>query len=633
MKEYSLADLFAYRSNDVTSYENQVVVILYQTGKYQKSGNRPVLDPYLLHGITAIQRNPSGQIYLVHDLQSSLHFAVPKQVAEEIAFRIKYFFGKDDNGDDIFPDMEDLTNGDNFTSSDKRMMVINKEVNSISDPIQKCSKLLETACEEGLLDHIQFSEKSRGGEASSPVMQFGWTQTDCNQYSENRINSVGSIGPFVCSSDCNNLSVECKSALIECIDTALRSCPKAHETFCTGNDETRGAYRERFNVSLDLKYRRQRVKNNKNPKKKRNRTYEKSPSEIRITCEAFTIIIPLVLSPHRDVMNDGDTRMNSVVQVNARIPLNEKTVKSQSLRNYISANSTDPKFFPCSIILYSRDVCQKTAEKIRKMDDFSAIKSISRSNPKRKKDVIVTDVGPLRMCIGKAVMDTSSFRNPLTIWERDHHLGRKAQAAMVQDYERTVNKLIAHEKSLPENIPMSMDKKFHARISSYELTVLELLTVEERSAYLDNIAEAVKIYDRLQLEYPTEEDKDKLTLEPDVKKLKDIYRENTGIEMSHKKLVETVGGALFWMTGGSGAEKYAHAKQFVSFASYLERIRPGELTNCINDSRGVSKYEFMFANTFPPANYDHLPDFRETFNGPRAKFPASWDKSVSFSFN
>ena len=89
-------------------------------------------------------------------------------------------------------------------------------------PIQKCSKLLETACEEGLLDHIQFTEKSRGGEASSPVMQFGWTQTDCNQYSENRINSVGSIEPFICSNDCNNLSAKCKSALIECIDTTLR---------------------------------------------------------------------------------------------------------------------------------------------------------------------------------------------------------------------------------------------------------------------------------------------------------------------------------------------------------------------------------------------------------------------------
>ena len=103
---------------------------------------------------------------------------------------------------------------------------------------------------------------------------------------------------------------------------------------------------------------------------------------------------------------------------------------------------------------------------------------------------------------------------------------------MVQDYERTMNKLIAHEKTVPENIPMSMDKKFHACISSYELTVLELLTAEERSAYLDNIAEAVKIYDRLQLEYPTEEDKERTTLlEPDVKKLTDMYRENTGREV------------------------------------------------------------------------------------------------------
>jgi len=65
----------------------------------------------------------------------SHHFTLQSQIAEEIAFRIKYFFGKYDNGDDIFPDMEDLTNGDNYTSPDKRMMVINKEVNSISDPI------------------------------------------------------------------------------------------------------------------------------------------------------------------------------------------------------------------------------------------------------------------------------------------------------------------------------------------------------------------------------------------------------------------------------------------------------------------------------------------------------------------
>ena len=134
---------------------------------------------------------------------------------------------------------------------------------------------------------------------------------------------------------------------------------------------------------------------------------------------------------------------------------------------------------------------------------------------------------------------------------------------------------------------MSKDKNFHARISSYELTVLELLTAEERSAYLDNIAEAVKIYDHLQLEYPTEEDKERTTLEPDVKKLTDMYRENTERELSHKKLVRTVGSTLYWMRGGSDTDAYAHAKKITSFPSYLERIRPYELINCMHDSRGL----------------------------------------------
>ena len=114
-------------------------------------------------------------------------------------------------------------------------------------------------------------------------------------------------------------------------------------------------------MSLDIKYHRQR---NKKKREKKTSLSKKVPSEVRITCEAFNIIITIVLSAHRDVMNDGDARMNSVVQINARIPLNERTVKSQALRNYISdKNSTEQDFFPCSIILYSRDVCQKTAEK------------------------------------------------------------------------------------------------------------------------------------------------------------------------------------------------------------------------------------------------------------------------------
>ena len=84
----------------------------------------------------------------------------------------------------------------------------------------------------------------------------------------------------------------------------------------------------------------------------------------------------------------------------------------------------------------------------------------------------------------------------LLIPEPPNYMGEgsppRSEGAGSHDYETTMNELIEHEKSTPGNISMSTDKKFHARISSYELTVLELLTDGERSAYLDNIAEAVK---------------------------------------------------------------------------------------------------------------------------------------------
>ena len=320
-KELSLQELILNRNSNVQSYEDQVVLVLYQSGIYHKSPTRPIVDPYLLHKIATIQRNSFGQIYLVHDLQSSLHFAVPKVVAEVIWFRISYFFGKTSIGKNIFPPMMHMTNEKNHMSPDHRMMVINNdEPNAGGDTIKECSAYLETACKEGLLDDIQFTEKSRGGEASSPVMQFGWTQTDCNQYADNRINSVGSVGPFVCTNDSKNLSSKCKEALVKCIDTALKSCPKAHETFSTNNNDFRRELCDKFNLSLDFEYRKDKKKKRKRKSKKES---DKVPTALRITCEAFTIIIPLTLSAHGDIMNDSEASMNSVVQINAKIPLNE----------------------------------------------------------------------------------------------------------------------------------------------------------------------------------------------------------------------------------------------------------------------------------------------------------------------
>lgn len=91
-KELSLQELILNGNNNVQSHEDQIVLlVLYQSGIYHKSPTRPIVDPYLLHKIAAIQRNYLGLIYLVHDLQFSFHFAVPKVVAEEeIWFRINF---------------------------------------------------------------------------------------------------------------------------------------------------------------------------------------------------------------------------------------------------------------------------------------------------------------------------------------------------------------------------------------------------------------------------------------------------------------------------------------------------------------------------------------------------------------
>ena len=51
--------------------------------------------------------------------------------------------------------------------------------------------------------------------------------------------------------------------------------------------------------------------------------------------------------------------------------------------------------------------------------------------------------------------------------------------------------------------------------------------------------------------------------------------------------IQRAADTLYWMRGGSDTDTYAHAKKITSFASYLERIRPCELINCMNDSTGL----------------------------------------------
>ena len=71
--------------------------------------------------------------------------------------------------------------------------------------------------------------------------------------------------------------------------------------------------------------------------------------------EAISIIIPIIILPHRDKMNDGKTKHQSgTVTLNCTLPIsiitNKKVLKFVKLLGYTTT-------FPCSIIFYGRGCC------------------------------------------------------------------------------------------------------------------------------------------------------------------------------------------------------------------------------------------------------------------------------------
>jgi len=71
--------------------------------------------------------------------------------------------------------------------------------------------------------------------------------------------------------------------------------------------------------------------------------------------EAISIIIPIIILPHRDKLNDGKTKNQSgTVTLNCTLPIsiitNEKILELVKLLGYTTT-------FPCSIIFYGRGCC------------------------------------------------------------------------------------------------------------------------------------------------------------------------------------------------------------------------------------------------------------------------------------
>ena len=84
--------------------------------------------------------------------------------------------------------------------------------------------------------------------------------------------------------------------------------------------------------------------------------------------EAISIIIPIILLPHRDKLNDGTAKNQSgTVTLNCTLPIsiitNKKILEIVKLLGYTTT-------FPCSIIFYGRGCCGNYLKFMEKLNDM-----------------------------------------------------------------------------------------------------------------------------------------------------------------------------------------------------------------------------------------------------------------------
>ena len=258
---------------------------------------RPTVDPYEVDRIIRIDRNPNGQIYIAPDLNTSCHLAVSKEVADEIAHRIQFFYGTNPVMPEVthihpsmsYDNFEEngifVQNSKSTTSRNGKMVTVDHSA---------IEKLFQSVCDQGIFGDLKFTEKQRSNEENgeSPVLHFGYSKSNCSQYPSLRTTSFGHVAAAPILSGINGMSSTCKRALLKLISTAELMCPKGHQTFIL---EEENSYRIEYRTELNELF---GVSMNKATGLPNNK---KDPY---ITCEGFTIIIPLILACHRDFLND-----------------------------------------------------------------------------------------------------------------------------------------------------------------------------------------------------------------------------------------------------------------------------------------------------------------------------------------
>lgn len=249
------------------------------------------VNPREIREVIAIQRNPSGQIYKVPDLNKSLHFSANLPLIEEIHHRLQFLGGNLDIPLTVVPNTKIVHNSNG-------VFVRNGTCDSLIDPLSKCKQLLQKSISQHqLLDNMKLIKD--GANRKSPCLSFGWTKTNANAYKTTRTNLFQNTLPSVILRDFETLSTPARATLVLAVQEALLSVPELNNAFnIPDHDADRSDLSRKFS-GMWLESVRDYL--------------EQTDYEFQnFSFEAFTVMVPIVLGPHRDKLNDFLRQMSNI---------------------------------------------------------------------------------------------------------------------------------------------------------------------------------------------------------------------------------------------------------------------------------------------------------------------------------
>lgn len=265
----------------------------------------------------------------------------------------------------------------NYVSEDKSIVVINHDLDdyqhlgitsSSKFPIKRASQLLKSMFADGLGSFLDYDSTKRSSNASNtsvsslnssstkvtftdengmkrskklkassvPSISIGWSTTDANKYAANNSTLAGTVKPFIHKA---GLPQKILDTIIDLVEMVIEFLPEEHTFNLNKLKKEHGRkWRKWMMKELRMSF---------------GRT---DGSAIFFRAEGITIIIPLSIGWHRDILNCLKEFFKSVISVNVKVPIDDTTFPNRDesvLFQWLMMNGcTD--HFPCSVILYGR---------------------------------------------------------------------------------------------------------------------------------------------------------------------------------------------------------------------------------------------------------------------------------------